>query len=262
MKKPLSTIQLLLISFPLLAQSSLGEPAPTQTFDQVVKEIKTEGPKDTFDLDAASQKLLQVASTEQLASFLGEESLPLQLAAVRALGEKKEKALLLYLGVLDPAVRAEVAKYILGPPPIPEGMPFLAKTLTFGAQSEKLIALSITANVLLADEESANRLILYAANPRGLLPMREKALAELLKFPELTPENEKQIAQHLFRAFATSTPEAPLSALWLKHTLTLFENAGNSPLPEEIAQASDRYLPVSPSPNGGPRCPHENRRGQ
>ena len=62
--------------------------------------------------------------------------------------------------------------------------------------------------------------------------MREQALAELLKFPDLTPENKEMIGHHLDTALKSSTTEYPLSPTWIEFALALCEKVG-SPIPAE-----------------------------
>ncbi|MGJ8723516.1 MAG: hypothetical protein ACSHYB_03075 [Roseibacillus sp.] len=210
-----------LIFFPLFAHLLHGEPSPSDSFENIATEIRAEGTEETFDRQAAALKLLQIATVQQLASCLGEESIALQVCAVRALGLKKDKALLLYIGARNPEVRLEAAKFVLGPPTMPEGIPLLAKSLEYSPKNEELISRAITANSLLGDSHSANRLIRYASHTFAQLPMREKALAELLKFPKLTAANKKLIHLLLRSAFDRGTAEQPLSAAWLSSTLAL-----------------------------------------
>lgn len=220
MKPLLALLSLILVST-LQAQEQ-------QTFEQIVARIRATGDNEDFDSLASAKKLADVATVEQLASFLGEESVPVQLCAVQALGEfKKDPAVVLYLGSIKPEIKGAAAKAILGPPLMEMNLPQLAKSLEYGPTDPLFAEPAIEANRLLGTPDCSDRLTRYATFDRAQLPMREKALAELLTFETLTARSQDKIRNTLKPTLIKFSNEAG-SPEWVKLLIALCEKI-NSP---------------------------------
>ncbi len=164
-----------------LASARLKLPGAVAPLLEAVRE-----PVDAWSRHALVTGLAACANSDVLVSSVRSPDREVRLACLLALARKRDEAVADFLDDPDPALAAEAAMAIHDDLSIPEALPRLAEWLERAPDTgtEPALRRAVNANFRLGTPEAAARVAAFALHPAAAAPVRERALAQLVLWPE------------------------------------------------------------------------------
>ncbi len=159
------------------AAQALGKLENAKPFDSMVAILERIEDQDLALRHAVVNALSKMPVEEELVNLRTHPSMFVRLATVVVLRQKRSPGLAVFLEDRDPLVVVEAARAIHDDTSVPEALPALARSLErTDIDNEAFLRRAINANLRIGDEASAQRLIVFAANPKVSQAMRKDAL--------------------------------------------------------------------------------------
>ena len=200
----------------LHAIEAIGKLKKGEVFDLLIDKINSIAETDPHLRHASTYALSKIADQDALRQLSNHESVDVRVAATVALRELGSPAISAFVNDKSDRVLSEAARGINDDFSIPEALPALAASLTANtSKDESYIRRAINANLRVANEASANRLVDYFSNASNDRSLRLDALWAMgfwlappvldrvdNRYRELKPGKQEDVHQAFSRIFS------------------------------------------------------------